>query len=133
MDMKSIAVAYGRNSKEMFPSFDEETQNGRIGTTFYGDFVAAEKLGGIKALHDTWNRAWDAWKNDAKYCIELCLVMNHLCWEHENNMELCKWYADKYHFVDNRIWSDGSEDEPLPEGCENFSKEEKSFAFRVLD
>lgn len=128
--------AYGYNSKEMFPSESNEVQEWREGTTFYADFLMAEAYRGRdpKSLTDTWDRAWKAWKNNAKYMVELCLCMNHLCWKnHGKDETLCQWYADKYHFCHDRIFSDGSEDEPLPEGCENFTAKEKEMAFQVLD
>ena len=133
--MAQAMAAYGLNSKERFPSYSEDAQDWREGTTFFADFLVAEAcLGGEpNALNDTWNRVWKSWKNNAKYMVELCLCMNHLCWMHENEQSLCEWYADKYHICNDRIFSNGSEDEPLPDGCENFTKEEKSMAFSVLD
>lgn len=128
---------YALNSKEMFPSYDEANQEKREGTTFYGDFKVAEVFvkNGTEpnALNDTWRRVWKEWKNDAAYVTELCLVMNHLCWEHENDAHLCTWYADKYHYCYSRIFSNGSEEEPLPEGCEPFTQEEQTQTFNVLD
>ena len=127
---------YAVNSKEQFPSFDPATQAQREGTTFYADFKVAEVFLGSEpnAVENTWNRAWNGWKNNCKYIVELCLVMNHLCWEHnETNPELSKWYADKYHFLFDRIFSAGTEEEPLPDGCNPFTEEEHKFAFDVLD
>lgn len=131
-----FAQFYALDSKEQFPSYDSAAQEKRVGTTFYGDFKVAEsyaRAGYPRALESTWKRAWDEWRNNAAYVIELCLVMNHLCWENEGNPELCKWYADKYHICKGRIFSNGSEDEPLPDGCGNFTDDEKTQAFNVLD
>lgn len=130
---------YSLNSKEMFPSFDSSTQERRVGTTFYGDFKTAEDfvLGGSEpnALEDTWNRAWGEWKNNAGYVIELCLVMNHLSWEAfaKGKVVLSKWYSDKYYYSFGRIFSSGTKDEPLPEGCTPFTEAEQTLAFDVLD
>lgn len=124
------------NSKEMFPSFDPSVQEKRTGTTFYGDFKVAEafRRSDPDALDDTWRRAWGEWKNNPDYVVELCLVMNHLCWEHaETDEELSRWYATKYHCCNDRIFSSGDENEPLPEGCRQFTSDEQSFAFDVLD
>ena len=138
--MEALAEArrsYALDSKERFPSYDPAVQALREGTTFYGDFKVAEACLASEpdALRDTWKRAWNGWKNDLKYCVELCLVLNHLCWERygEGQMILSAWYADKFHFVKDRIFSRGIEDEPLPEECRPFTQEDKDFAFRVLD
>lgn len=127
---------YALDSKEQFPSFDQQTQEQRVGTTFYGDFKVAEAFLGTEpnAVKETWKRAWEGWKNNCKYMVELCLVMNHLCWEHNGkDASLSEWYADKYHFLFDRIFSAGTEEEPLPDGCKPFTDEEHQFAFDVLD
>lgn len=128
---------YAIDSKERFPSFDPATQEKRVGTTFYGDFKVAERFRYAEpsALRDTWKSAWSEWKNDPKYCVELAVVLNHLCWEHYDSGDniLSTWYADKFHYVQNRIYAAGNEDEPLPEGCRPFTEEEHNFAFNVLD
>ena len=132
-------ASYGLNSVERFPSFDPSLNEKRTGTTFYADFKVAEvadaSLGtGREAVKETWKRAWEGWKDNCKYCVELCIVMNHLCWEHNGKDEwLCKWYADKYHFLFDRIFASGTEEEPLPDGCKPFTEEEHNFAFDVLD
>lgn len=126
-------IYYAQNSKEQFPSYDEATQEKRVGTTFYADFKVAEAFG-KSAVNDTWRRAWNGWKDDCKYCVELCVVTNHLCWEHHGgNEDLSKWYADKYHYLFNRIFAAGTKEEPLPKGCKPFTSEEHQFAFEVLD
>ena len=129
-------LEYGLTTKDRFPSEKEEVQNWREGTTFYADFLVAEAFLKYEpnSLNDTWNRAWKSWKNNVKYVVELCLSMNHLCWEHnQDNSDLCSWYGDKYYLCKDRIFSDGSEEEPLPEGCINFSDADKQMAFNVLD
>lgn len=138
--MEALAEArrfYAMDSKEMFPSYDPATQVQREGTTFYGDFKVAEafRVTEPNALRDTWKRAWDGWKNNVKYLVELAVVLNHLCWEHYDKGDkiLSAWYADKFHYVQNRIYAAGNEDKPLPEGCRPFTEEERKFAFSVLD
>lgn len=132
-----LARLYALDSKEQFPSYDPDAQDKRIGTTFYGDFKVAEtfvKAGAEPgALADTWRLAWTEWRNNAAYVTELCVVMNHLCCENADNDELCRWYADKYELCRSRIFSSGSEDEPLPEGCTPFTDDERTQAFNVLD
>ena len=131
-----FAQFYALDSKEQFPSWDQDVQDKRVGTTFYGDFKVAEsyaRAGEPRALESTWKRAWDEWRNNAAYVTELCVVMNHLCWEHQDDDELCRWYADKYELCRSRIFSDGSESEPLPDGCDRFSEDEIEQSFNVLD
>ena len=128
---------YALDSKDRFPSFDPAVQAKREGTTFYGDFKVAETFLDTEpsSLKDTWKSAWNEWKNTPKYCVELALVLNHLCWEHydEGKADLSEWYANKFHYVQNRIYAAGTEEEPLPEGCRPFTQEEQHFAFEVLD
>lgn len=134
--MANAMRCYANTTKEQFPSFDPATQEQREGTTFYADFKVAEAFLGTEpdAVKDTWKRAWEGWKNNCKYMVELCLVMNHLCWEHNGkNPELSEWYADKYHYLFDRIFSAGTDEEPLPDGCKPFTEEEHKFAFDVLD
>ena len=131
-----FAQFYALDSKEQFPSWDPDVQDKRVGTTFYGDFKVAEsyaRAGEPRALESTWKRAWDEWRNNAAYVTELCVVMNHLCWEHQDDDELCRWYVGKYELCRSRIFSDGSECEPLPDGCDRFSEDEIEQAFNVLD
>lgn len=53
-------------------------------TTFWMDFSIADKFG-INAIKDTYNRAFNEWKNDVVYLTELVLVMNWKLWDHYNN------------------------------------------------
>lgn len=126
--------AYALNSVERFPSFDPATNAKRTGTTFYGDFMVGE-TGGINGLDDTWKRVWAEWKNNCEYLVELAVCLNHRCWELDNGGDLAtsEWYSEKFHFVQNRIYSNGSDEEPLPEGCTPFTEAEHKFAFDVLD
>ena len=45
-------------------------------TTFWQDFSIAD-LYGLKAIHDTFRRAFNEWKNNVVYVAELALVLNH--------------------------------------------------------
>lgn len=131
-------ASYGLNSVERFPSFDPSINEKRTGTTFYGDFKVAEagsRNGGLASLKETWSRVWKEWRNNTAYMIELCLVMNHLCWEHDEkgNMEWSAWYGDRYHETFDRIFSSGTEEEPLPDGCTPFTEADHTLAFNVLD
>ena len=134
--LASAMRLYALTTKEQFPSHDPATQDQREGTTFYADFKVAEAFldSEPNALNDTWKRSWEGWKNNCKYMVEICIVMNHLCWEHAgHDAYLCDWYARKYHYIYSRIFSSGSEEEPLPDGCKPFTEAEHTFAFNVLD
>ena len=130
-----IAEWYALDSVQRFPCFNPEDNEKRVGTTFYGDFKVAAVTGGLKGLKDTFWRAFAEWKNDAKYMTEMCLVLNHLGWEcHQvGQEEFAKFFFEKYHYVNLRIFSSGGEYEPLPKGCVAFEKQEISDAFDVLD
>ena len=70
-------------------------------TTFYTDFSIADWFG-ASAIKDTYQRAFDAWKDDVKFITELCMVMNWKCWQHhgEGNEKLAKLYSDLYYKLD---------------------------------
>ncbi len=51
----------------------------RVQTTFDMDFAVADAFG-VKAIKDTFNRAFKEWKRDAQYLTELVMVLNHRCW-----------------------------------------------------
>lgn len=69
-------------------------------TTFYTDFSIADKFG-VKAIKDTWERAFKEWKEDYKYLTELVMVMSWKSFEHQNNYEYCKLYSDLYYKGDS--------------------------------
>lgn len=48
-------------------------------TTFWSDFCIAEAFG-VSAIKDTYERAFQSWKNDVTYLTELSLVLNHKIW-----------------------------------------------------
>ena len=62
-------------------------------TTFWMDFSIADRFG-IKAIRDTYKRAFKEWHDDTVYVTELSLVLNWKAWEHENNPTLCSLYVD---------------------------------------
>lgn len=70
-------------------------------TTFRSDFTIADKFG-INAIKDTFNRAFNEWKDNYKYLTELVLVLNWKIWEHyEKNEEIAKIYNNLWIFADN--------------------------------
>lgn len=50
-------------------------------TTFWQDFSIADTYG-LQAIQDTFNRAFEAWKDNYKYLTELVLVLNHKIFHH---------------------------------------------------
>lgn len=92
-------------------------------TTFMNDFAIAEQFG-IKAVEDTFKRAFDELKDDIKYLTELCLVMNTLCrhFYSKGNKELSELYAGYYHQCMDYAYGDG-----------NFSEEDVQYFFRTTD
>lgn len=74
--------------------------NENFSTTFLMDFRIAEAFG-VDAVKDTFNRAFNEWKDQYKYGTDLCIVCNMLCWYHyeHGNENLSKLYADYYYQV----------------------------------
>lgn len=67
-------------------------------TTFYEDFSIADRFG-IKAVKDTYRRAFEGWKENYKYLTELVMVLNWKSWEHNsrNNKALVSLYVDLFY------------------------------------
>lgn len=55
-----------------------------VQTTFYGDFTIADYYG-VDAVKDTYERAFESWKDNIVYLTELVLVLNHKIWEHHHH------------------------------------------------
>ena len=80
-----------------------ETPNGyKFQTTFWQDFSIADAFG-IKAVKDTFKRAFEEWKTNYIYLTELVLVMNWKTWQwyEKNNESLAKVYNDFYEKADD--------------------------------
>ena len=67
-------------------------------TTFWHDFSIAEKFG-VKAIKDTFKRAFKEWKTNTEYITEFVMILNWKCWYHyeRNNKPLSKLYSDLYY------------------------------------
>ena len=52
-------------------------------TTFWMDFSIADRFG-VKAIKDTFKRAFEEWKDDVEYVIELVLVLNHKMFQYND-------------------------------------------------
>ncbi len=67
-------------------------------TTFWEDFSIADAFG-IKAIKDTYKRAFKEWKSDYRYLTDLVMVLNHKCWQHYEvgNNEYSQLYSDLFY------------------------------------
>lgn len=89
-------------------------------TTFYEDFGISEHFG-IKAIEDTYKRAFKCWKDDVEYITELVMVLNWKVWEHyEINEPLAEVYNNLWQKLDN--WC-----------LEHLKDEELSYYLRTID
>lgn len=67
-------------------------------TTFWTDFSIADQFG-IEAIKDTYDRAFEEWKEDYVYLTELVLVLNWKIWQ---------WYEkrESYAEIYNKLWEE---------------------------
>lgn len=89
-------------------------------TTFWMDFSIADKFG-INAIQDTYNRAFEEWKNNYVYLTELVMVLNHKIWQ---------WYETNEAFarVYNSLWEEAD-----LYAQENLHGEELKYFYEVTD
>lgn len=89
-------------------------------TTFWEDFSIADHFG-VKAIKDTFDRAFKEWKGNYIYLTELVMVLNHKIWQ---------WYEKKpeYGELYNELWEKAD-----AYGCNNLEGEELSYFYRTLD
>lgn len=90
-------------------------------TSFWSDFSIAEKFG-ISAIKDTFNRAFNEWKDNYKYLTELVMILNWKIWEHHEKNN--RAYAELY----NALWEAAD-----AYACENLNGDEATYFFRVTD
>lgn len=101
--------------KEIMEENGYETQ-----TTFWEDFSKADRLG-ISAIKDTYNRAFNEWKDNYKFLTELVLVLNHKIWQHyENHQDIAKHY--------DALWREADQ-----YAMENLKGDELNYFCRVTD
>lgn len=104
-----------------FAEYQLQEHNYECITTFWDDFAIADRFG-IKAVKDTFRRAFRGWRKDYKYLTELVIVLNHRCWMHYNkgNMALMEAYRNLYY--EARDYAE-----------ENLKGEEYQYYFRITD
>ena len=90
-------------------------------TTFWTDFSIADVFG-VSAIKDTFNRAFEEWRDNYIYITELVLVLNWKLWEHydKDNMTFAQIYNDFYR-------------EAYSYGCEHLEGDELKYFFDTLD
>lgn len=89
-------------------------------TTFWADFSIADAFG-TKAIKDTFNRAFENWKDNHVYLTELVLVLNWKIWQHyEKNETYAKLYNELWLKADNY-------------GLDNLKGDELNYFIRTLD
>lgn len=99
-----------------------ELMNGyKMKTTFWMDFTIADAFG-TEAVVDTFDRAFEEWKDDYEYLTELVIVMNLKLWYHYNNGNM--QYAKLY----DQLWrkSDGY-------ACDTLKEDELGYFLRWTD
>ena len=99
----------------MVTEFGYETK-----TTFWMDFSIADRFG-INAIQDTFNRAFQEWKNNYIYLTELVMVLNWKIWD---------WYEKDENIsrVYNNLWEIANE-----YAVNNLSGEELSYFYNTID
>ena len=96
-------------------------ENGyELQTTFWNDFSIADRFG-LSAIQDTFNRAFEEWKENYKYLTELVLVLNHKIWQYyETRSEIAILY--------NTLWEQASQ-----YAMEYLKDDELSYYYDVTD
>ena len=80
-------------------------EQNKFSTTFYADFTIADRFG-VSAVRDTFNRAFDEWKDDFRYLTDLVIVLNHKIWQHyeSGNVALSRLYDQLWRKADEYAW-----------------------------
>ena len=76
--------------------------NYKLKTTFWMDFTIAD-IFGTSAIKETFDRAFNEWKDNYIYITELCMVLNWKIFEHyeKNNHEYGLLYDELWKKVDS--------------------------------
>ena len=80
----------------MVTEFGYETK-----TTFWMDFSIADRFG-VDAIKDTFERAFNEWKDNYVYLTELVMVLNWKIWDwYERYNDVALVYNTLWEFADN--------------------------------
>ena len=116
-----------------FPKLPACTMAAEIGyepkTTFWNDFSIADMFG-LNAIHDTFKRAFNEWKDDVVYVAELALVLNH--------KGLWYYYAAEQHDNDERLQAVSQTYFAMWEAVDDYAKDhftgdDWDYYFKVTD
>lgn len=89
-------------------------------TTFWEDFSIADFFG-TSAVKDTYNLAFNEWKDNYKFLTELVMVLNWKIWQHyQTNEPLAIVYND--------LWMAADE-----YACDNLEGDELMYFYRTTD
>lgn len=80
VSLQKAMKRYGIPDRLWFECAYPEWQERRPDSTFYADFSVADVFG-LKAIEDTYRRAFEGWKSDHRMLTELVAVLNHKIWE----------------------------------------------------
>lgn len=98
------------------------TMNGyEFKTTFWMDFTIADQFG-LDAVKDTYERAFNEWKDNYIYLVELCLVLNWKLWQHHEAKR------EAFTCLYNELWGKADEYAIL-----NLKGEELDYYYHVTD
>ena len=102
-------------------TFDSESLMGYTQkTTFFEDFSIADNFG-VKAIRDTYKRAFASWKDNVEYITEFVMVLNWKIWQ---------WYGknDEYAELYNELWETAD-----AWCCENLEGDDLAYFYRTTD
>ena len=120
MTLQEAMMMYATPDKTKFECAYPEWQEKRPESTFYADFSVADCYG-VKAINDTYKRAFDGWKSNVKMFTELVAALNHKIWAwHEVN--------DEYAALYDKLWKEAD-----AYGIDTFKGDELNHFLYVLD
>lgn len=81
-------------------------------TTFWMDFTIADAFG-HDAVRDTFDRAFEEWRDDYVYLTELVIVLNWKIWQHydNGNEQLSRLYDELWREADGFAFDTLKDDE----------------------
>lgn len=115
---------FSASNEAVFESFLADTYGDsyKRQTTFVYDLSIAQFCGGAEGVADTYRRVVADWRKNATYFTEFVISLNFMAWLNhaKGNRELTEQYSDLYYSA-------------LDVAEENFSKEEMSNLYRMID